>query len=286
MEENFPTHVDLMWPTIEAVKLLGGSGRNEEIFDELVKIQKYSEETQSVPFKDGKKSKLEYRAAWARSYLRLIGALENPSRGVWALTDYGEKLLSSDIPNLVSKMIAERGYNKKNIDKIDLKSNDNGETTEDLNEEDWQSHVLEIIKNIKPDAFERLAQRLLREAGFVKVEVTGKSGDGGIDGVGVLKMNLLSFHVYFQCKRYQGSVGAGAVRDFRGAMTGRGDKGIIITSGYFTPDARKEASRDGAPPIDLIDGEELCDLLKRYNLGTHTKMVEQVVIDKNWFNQI
>ena len=137
-----------------------------------------------------------------------------------------------------------------------------------------------------PDGFERLSQRLLREAGFIKVEVTGRSGDGGIDGIGVLRVNLLSFQVLFQCKRYQGSVGAGAVRDFRGAMVGRSDKGLIITTGTFSGDARREATRDGAPAIDLIEGDTLCDLLKRLKLGVSTEMVERVVVDADWFGKV
>jgi restriction system protein len=125
---------------------------------------------------------------------------------------------------------------------------------------------------------------LLREAGFLKVEVTGRSGDGGIDGIGVLRVNLLSFQVLFQCKRYQGSVGAGAIRDFRGAMVGRSDKGLLITTGTFTPDAKREATRDGAPAIDLIDGDQLCDLLKQLKLGVHTEMVEKMTVNPHWFD--
>jgi restriction system protein len=139
---------------------------------------------------------------------------------------------------------------------------------------------------LHPQAFERLAQRILREAGFIRVEVTGRSGDGGIDGIGVLRVNLLSFHVLFQCKRYQSTVGAGVIRDFRGAMVGRSDKGVIITTGTFTPDARREATRDGAPAIDLIDGDLLCDLLKDHRLGVHTEMVEQVTVQPNWFTDL
>jgi restriction system protein len=147
----------------------------------------------------------------------------------------------------------------------------------------WKDHLLEILRSLEPAAFERLAQRILREAGFIKVEVTGRSGDGGIDGIGVLRVNLLSFQVLFQCKRYQSSVGAGAIRDFRGAMVGRSDKGLMITTGTFTPDAKKEATRDGAPAIDLIDGELLCDLLKDLKLGVRTEMVERVTAEPNWF---
>jgi restriction system protein len=151
---------------------------------------------------------------------------------------------------------------------------------------DWRDELLTKLKVMDPAAFERLAQRILRESGFIKVEVTGRSGDGGIDGTGILQLSLMSFHVLFQCKRYQGSVGSGAVRDFRGAMMGRTDKGLIITTGTFSPDARREATRDGAPPIDLIDGEALCDKLKELHLGVRTVMVEHITIEPGWFDEI
>lgn len=146
--------------------------------------------------------------------------------------------------------------------------------------------LLEVVGTISPDAFERLAQRLLRESGFTKVEVTGKSGDGGIDGIGVLRMNLVSFQVLFQCKRWKGAVGASVVRDFRGAMVGRADKGLIITTGTFTAEARREATRDGAPAIDLIDGEYLCQLLKERRLGVGVQMVEEITVDDAFFRAI
>ena len=139
---------------------------------------------------------------------------------------------------------------------------------------------------MEPDAFERLAQRLLREAGFIKVEVRGKSGDGGIDGVGVLRVNLVSFQVYFQCKKWKGSVGSKEIRDFRGALQGRADKGLFITTGNFTSQASEEATRDGAIAIDLIDGERLCELLRQYELGVKTEMIEKVVVNSDWFKGI
>ena len=140
-----------------------------------------------------------------------------------------------------------------------------------------------MLRTLDPSAFERLCQRLLRESGFVEVNVTGRTGDGGIDGTGILQVSLVSFHVLFQCKRYAGSVGAGAVRDFRGAMVGRTDKGLLITTGSFTPDAKREATRDGAPPIELIDGVGLCEHLKARSLGVETKMVEEVSVLPQWF---
>ena len=146
---------------------------------------------------------------------------------------------------------------------------------EESTQDHWQSDLLSAVRDMTPDAFERLSQRLLREAGFSKVEVRGKTGDGGIDGVGILRVNLITFQVYFQCKKYKGSVGAKEIRDFRGALQGRADKGLFITTGTFTSHASDEATRDGAIAIDLIDGENLCELLKKYELGVKTEMVEK-----------
>ncbi len=143
-----------------------------------------------------------------------------------------------------------------------------------------------ILRRIPPDAFERLCQRVLRESGFVKVEVTGRTGDGGMDGAGVLRVNLLSFHVRFQCKRYAGAVGTREIRDFRGAMVGRADKELFLTTGGFTKDAQREAVRDGAPAIDLIDGRDLCDLLKDHRLGVSTETVEVVTPNPEFFARL
>lgn len=147
----------------------------------------------------------------------------------------------------------------------------------------WQDRLLECLLKMKPPAFERLCQKILQDSGFVKVDVTGRSGDGGIDGIGVLRLNLLSFHVFFQCKRWKGSVGASVIRDFRGAMVGRADKGLVMTTGTFSTDARKEATRDGAPAIDLVDGETLCELLKGLKIGVSIQKVERVLVEQHVF---
>lgn len=149
---------------------------------------------------------------------------------------------------------------------------------------DHRAEILELLLNLPPAGFERLSQRLLREAGFIQVVVTGRSGDEGIDGYGTLQINpLVSFKVLFQCKRYRKSVSSPDVRNFRGAMSGRADKGIILTTGTFTADARREATRDGVPPIELIDGEKLVDMLEHLELGL--KPVVAYEIDKSFFNE-
>lgn len=150
----------------------------------------------------------------------------------------------------------------------------------------WQTRLLQAILAMKPEGFERLCQRVLREKGFVRVEVTGRTGDGGIDGIGVLRVNLLSFHVMFQCKKWKGSVGSAEVRDFRGAMMGRAEKGLIFTTSTFTAAAQAEAARAGALPIDLVDGDALCDLLKELKLGVAVRLVEEIEIESDFFQSV
>ena len=279
-QPSLPTHIDLMWPTIEAIKELGGSGTNQEILDKIIENEKYPEEILSVILRDNV-TKVQYRAAWARSFLKMADIITNSSRGIWTFTKGGENISQEEILNRIKEKRQDYYQNRK--------PNSSEDKEEDLSKENplgWQEQLLETLKLIKPDSFERLCQRLLRESGFSPVNVIGKSGDGGIDGVGILRVNLLSFQVLFQCKRYRGSVGASEIRDFRGAMMGRCDKGLLITTGSFTTEARKEATRDGAFAVDLIDGEELCELLKKLQLGVETRMIETVVIDPGWFESI
>jgi restriction system protein len=228
--------------------------------------------------------------SWARSYLKIAGLLASGGKGVWLITDAGRQAAqqsTAEVKAQVRKLVA--AHNAITAAKR-AEAQAAGADGEDAIEEEaaWTDQLLAVLRTMAPDAFERLAQRLLRESGFVKVEVSGKSGDGGIDGSGVLRMNLISFHVLFQCKRYKGSVASEVVRNFRGAMQGRADKGLIITTGTFTSEARKEATRDGAPAIDLIDGEALCQLLKEKGLGVQVTPVirEEVVINPKFFSEI
>jgi restriction system protein len=278
-----PTYDTLMNPTLQAIKLLGGSGTIEEIDNKVADIAGLSDEQQEVlhnPDKGGK-TEVEYRLAWTRTYLKIYGALENSSRGVWALTPEGRKMDKVD-PKEVVRTVRERMALGKRVAKETGELGDEKELT-------WREELLGIIQGMDPDAFERLTQRLLRECGFVQVEVTGKAGDGGIDGRGILRLGgVLSFHVIFQCKRWKGSVGPGQIRDFRGSMVGRADKGLFITTGAFTRDAEREATRDGAPAIDLMNGDQLVDKLKELSLGVQTRKVEveQVSVERGWFSSI
>ncbi len=234
-------------------------------------------------------NEVEYRLAWSRTYLKKFGLLENSSRGIWALSKSNIDTTKLDYTEIVKTVRDQNKDAQPSIKKpkVTIGQVENQIEEEVDNSEEWKEQLLNILYNITPAAFERLAQRLLRESGFFQVEVTGKAGDGGIDGKGIVRVSgLLSFHVIFQCKRYKGSVTPSQIRDFRGAMQGRADKGLVITTGTFTREAIKEATRDGAPPIDLIDGELLCDKLKELKLGVDTKLTETVSLKNEWFNNL
>ena len=275
----------MLWPALEAVRALGGSGRIEEVNEKAIELGRFTEEQQSLLHGDGPRTELEYRLAWARTLLKWMGALDNSVRGVWTLTDLGRRITKEEVDRRYLEQRAERLKARRERRR---EERDVTESEAEVEERDWKTQLLDVLLELAPDRFERLASRLLREAGFISVSVTGRSGDGGIDGLGVYRLSLLSFPVFFQCKRYRGSIRPSLVRDFRGALAGRGDKGLLITTGTFTTEAKREAAREGAPPIELIDGDRLCDLLKEYGLGvtTRQRLVEDVEIDAHAFDEI
>lgn len=279
----------MLWPALRAVRDLGHSARLDEIDERVIELESFSEEQLAVLHKEGPRSELEYRLAWARTYLKNIGALTSASRGVWETTELGRELSEDEIEPLWREYRATwRAERAKKRREADIESSDDEVEDDAADAEDWKEKLLEHMLATSPAGFERLAQRLLRAAGFINTTVTGRSGDGGIDGVGVYRLSLVSFPVFFQCKKYKGTVGPDKVRDFRGAMAGRGDKGLLITTGVFTREAKSEATREGAPPIDLIDGEQLCELLKKHQLGVRTeeRRVEDVKVVASFFSEL
>jgi restriction system protein len=271
-----PKYDELFNPLLTALHQLGSSASIAELEQNVAKILDLSEEDLEAPH-NGNLTKFAYNLAWARTYLKRFGLIENSARGVWALTAEGQRSKSVD-KDTVKRFVQEE----------DRKKREERQSQEDEEPEEigWEAEALASLKMMPPEAFERLCQRVLRESGFIQVEVTGKSGDGGIDGRGVVKLGaILSFHVHFQCKRYKDTVSAPVIRDFRGAMVGRADKGIILTTGTFTRDAKAEALRDGAPPLDLIDGDDFVQMLKTYGLGVTVteKTIEEITVDQSWF---
>lgn len=275
---------DLLNPTLQALRELGGSANSNEIEEKIIDILNLTK-NQINEIHKGSRTKLNYQLAWAKNNLKNAELIENSQRGIWSLTEKGKGIQNIDESELL-KSVYEKNIRKKyNISSVS--ENEDIQSYFENSEIKWEDELLEIIKNISPNAFERLCQRLLRELGFVDVKVTGKVGDGGIDGSGIIKINgTLSFHVVFQAKRFAKSVSSSVIRDFRGAMVGRADKGLVLTTGTFTRDAILEARRDGAPNIDLVDGVDFVQKLKYLNLGVEVEQIENVKIKKQWFENL
>ena len=264
-------------PTLRALNELGGSGSNEEIYNKVVAITNLTNDVLDA-MHNFTMTEVEYRLAWARTYLKNYGAIENSRLRVWSLTAKGAKMLRDG--NIDVKEI----YNftaKKQGKTVGVSDDDVAE----IEPANWREQITNILLNLDPYAFERLAQRLLRECGFSDVQVTKRSGDGGIDGTGKLRIQgIFSFNVAFQCKRYKGQVGAGAIRDFRGSLGTNIEKGVLITTGAFTKAAKEEASSEGKRLIDLMDGEELINKLAEYGIGLNE--VKSYEVDEDFFNSL
>src|ERR1043166_41702 len=264
-------------PVLDALRDLGGSARPREVYDWIADHLSITEQELARQNQSGA-SRFENDVAWARFYLVRAGFVGSSRWGVWSLTEVGRTagtLTSAQVQQLLRKVQSRTALERA------ASTSPEAADTEETDQApppdlpgvaspvgSYRDRVLEIMRGLPPSGFEQLCQRILRESGFQQVKVTGRTGDGGIDGVGVLQINpFVTFKVLFQSKRYSGPVSAAQVRDFRGAMMGRADKGLLITTGTFTADAQGEAVRDGVPPIELVDGQGLVSLLEKLELG-------------------
>lgn len=276
-----PRFVRYFGPVLRALDQLGGSGRPAEV-GELVAAELKLPESELAETLTSGTSRFKNQVAWARFYLSKGGFIDSSKRGVWTLTDKGKAAKSLQYPAAVDLFKAIHQQFPKPVEEESETPAGGTDSAPDPGDESHRDLLSEKLLGMPATAFERFCQRLLREGGFEQVTVTGRSGDGGIDGIGLLQVNpLVSFKVLFQCKRYSGSVSPSQVRDFRGAMQGRADKGIIITTGTFTAEAKKEAVRDGVPPIELIDGDKLLDMCEELELGL--KPVQAYEFDESFF---
>jgi restriction system protein len=282
-------------PVLDALRALGGSGRPSEVVEQVAEDLELSEEVQ-MELLDSGAPRFPNQVAWARFYLTREGLLDKSKRGVWSLTERGRhtQLSMTEARDLFLKWVKvfrDERRRRKEAEPTLAGKGASGDTTEesapradDGAAEGHRERLLKLLLDLPSSGFEQLCRRLLREAGFVQVVVTGSSGDGGIDGHGTLQVNpLVSFKVLFQCKRYSKSVTPTQVRDFRGAMQGRADKGIILTTGTFTVEAKREALRDGVPQIELVDGEKLLQMFEDLELGL--KRVTAYDIDDAFFDE-
>lgn len=270
-------------PLLNALRELGGSGRPKEVVEEIAKAEKIKDSQREEVMKSGI-LRFDNQVAWARQYLVWEGLLDNSKKGVWTLSSKGQEtfLTQDDARTIFLKWVEIHQKAKKHKSSKDkIVQTQEQEEPEELDNEITPT-LLEVLQSVSPIGFEHVCKRLLREHGFENVHVTQASHDGGIDGYGTLELNpFVSIKVLFQCKRYKGTVSRAQIGDFRNAMIGRADKGIILTTGTFSEDAKREASRDGAPPIELIDGKKLVELFEKAELGVKPKIVYEV--DYNFF---
>lgn len=279
-------------PLIQALKDLGGSAAPREALERIAEIEKVPEELRNEVLSSGQE-RFYNQVHWARQYLVWEGLIDSGKRGVWTLTPKGlhTELDAAAARNIFLAQVRKRAAIRKathstheGVAETDDKDDGRPEDTPQSDEDASLQRFLAVVRSLSPNGFERLSMRLLREAGFERVSVTGRSNDGGIDGVGVLQLNdLVSFNVVFQCKKWENSVPPKEIRDLRGAMAGRAEKGIFLTTSTFTSNARAEAERPGAAPIELVDGEKLFDMFKRYELGLKPRTVFD--IDLEFFEQ-
>lgn len=278
-----PNYDKLINPCFQAIIKLGGSASNDEIFNTVASDLKLSEEVLSV-YQQGHEpmSKVSYNLAWARTYLRKYGAIVNSSRSVWSVTaEFADKkeVDSKTVVDYVRNIEAQSVNLKKKPQKDDAPIRSGSNIAEDTPEEiaSWRIRLLEILQNMNPYGFERFIQLLFRTCGIDNVEVTKKSGDGGIDGLGEYKLGgIFGFKLAFQCKRYSGSVGSAEIRDFRGSLSTDIEKAVFVTTGVFSPAAKAEAKAPGKKPIDLMDGELLIDKIAELNIGVQPKTTYEI----------
>ncbi len=295
--DETPDISGIMLAIIIALDNINGLGTIHDINARVIKDEEIEEAEQSYPLTaDGNRPKLDYYLSWARTYLKIIGALENPARGVWMLTDVGSKICTPADAKKAFNTCFEKIEQRRDTEPQNISTRNSldiiryeKQPDETINPDDdaWKFVLLKILHEMDPHAFEHLCKILLDAVGFNNVKVSKKGADGGIDGVGFLRINLISFKVCFQCKRTSGKVSVDKIRDFRGALAGRTDKGLFFTTSTFTSHSEAEAIRYGMILIDLIDGEEICNLLKEHKIGVETSLDGQIItINPDYFNSI
>jgi|JI8StandDraft_1071087.scaffolds.fasta_scaffold246279_1 restriction system protein len=274
-----PEFLKYINPVLTTLQSNGGAGESSDVIEQVI-FKLGITETELEETTSNGQSRVRNQIQWARFYLFKAGLIDNAQRGIWRLTNDGldRKLNDDDVYNLFKGV-------QNTVKKItNTKPKKTEPVFENVPTEDEEHSIglISIIQNQSPSGFEKLCKRLLTEIGINEIVITGGSGDNGIDGKGIVKLNdVVSLNIVFQCKRYKETVSPHHVRDFRGAMQGRGEKGLIITTGRFTKEAKGEANRDGVTPIELIDGDRLVELFEKYHLGL--KPVTVFEIDQEFF---
>jgi restriction system protein len=273
-----PGFIKLFGPLLDTLRELGDSGRPKEITERMASRLRLSADELNRTNKNGQ-SHFANAVAWSRFYLAKDGLIDTSRRGVWALTERG-RLAKPDhaealrIFQRIARIFQRRptgGDNEEEHTPPD-ESQDSG----------FHREMAKVLQSLSANGFERLCQRILRELGFEEVVVSGRSGDGGIDGHGTLRVNrLISDRVLFQCKKHAEQISPNYIREFRGSMNGRAERGIFLATSRFSAEAKREANRDGAVPIEMVDLDGLISLLIELRLGVRTAYA----VDDEFFSE-
>lgn len=274
-------------PLLDALRDLGDSGRPREVSGRIAKNLNLSDEILDQTLKSGG-GRFHNQVAWARQYLVWEGLLDSSKHGTWTLTEKGRNthISEAEARIIFKKWIAIHAENRKQRPAEEQSSHDDETPAPETPSANEKLSLISVLRSLSSIGFEKVCRELLRESGFENVEITGGSADGGIDGFGTLEINpFVSFKVLFQCKRYaEGNlVGRSQVGDFRNAMIGRAEKGIILTTSSFTNAAVLEANREGAPQVELVDGVKLVEMFQRVELGVKKRSVYDV--DPSYFEK-
>lgn len=246
----------------------------------------------------GRKTRFNDRVEWARTYLKMANLVESPSRGMLRITDEGKKFFESNPNNPLEALNSYESFRRfrygggagelsaalENIDKTESFA-----TPFEIVERNVQSlrelaiaELVERLSGIDPSKFEELVMDLLSKMGYGalgQMSVTGKSGDGGIDGV-VNEDKLGLSKIYVQAKRWAGNVGDVEIGRFMGALASRGaTKGVFITTSGYTKQAIDTITNNrSSTEVVLIDGKKLSEFMWEYNLGF--SIVEEYQVKK------
>jgi restriction system protein len=271
-----------MGPILDALRKLGGSGTPQEVSEMIADILNISDEKREELTSSGIQ-RFHNQVCWARQYLVWEGYIESSKRGVWTLSNASlKKSISDEEARKIFLKWVQFFTNRRKAKQQPITEPNSDKTLYNTLLEEantYKEELISILRSLSPKGFEKLCLLLLRENGFENLKLTSHGRDGGIDGMSTLRINpFVSFKVLFQCKRYNAKhpIKREQIGDFRNAMLGRADKGIFITTGYFSAEAEREANREGAPPIELVGCDKLIEMFEKTELGLKPVMTYEI----------
>lgn len=282
-----PTERNVDLPLLKVLADADGPLPMSTAVDNVTKLfPKITQEDLAGRLKNGT-SRWRNRVQWARQRLLINGELDGSVRGVWKITGKGKARIEREWSSWrpAYSELSPAGASAETILKRESQDEENPQEAFDdaldkLNE-NLQTEILNVLLIIDPPLFESIIGQLLEKMRYGNPEVTGRSGDGGIDGTCSLDaLGLVKLH--FQAKRWKNQVGAREIRDFIGGIqTFRGEYGIFVTTSDFTKDAIETAKRSGK--VRLVDGQEMAKLMIKHGLGVDKTPVHVAKIDRDYF---